>query len=103
VLTTDAGGAVTAARRPVFGADRVARFLIGVAAAAAKSPQACAQLVSVNGAPGLAVVIGDQVDSVVALTVRDLRIVRVDIIRAPEKVRAATSARWASASASGGR
>jgi len=34
-------------------------------------------------------------------TVRDLRIVRVDIIRAPEKVRAATSARWASAS--GGR
>jgi len=97
VLTTDGGGAVTAARRPVVGADRVARFLIGVAAVAAQSPQGRAQLVSVNGAPGLAVVIGDQVDSVVALAVRDSRIVRVDIIRAPEKVRAATSALWASA------
>jgi hypothetical protein len=49
------------------------------------------------GAPSLAVVIGDQVDSVVALTMRDSRIVRVDIIRAPVKVRAATSALWASA------
>lgn len=91
VLTTDGGGAVTAARRPVVGADRVARFLIGVAAAA-QSPQGRAQLVSVNGAPGLAVVVGDHVDSVVALTMRESRIVRVDIIRAPEKIRAATRA-----------
>lgn len=30
VLRTDGGGLVTAARKPVFGADRVARFLIGV-------------------------------------------------------------------------
>jgi hypothetical protein len=31
VLTSDGGGVVTAARRPVYGADRVARFIIGVA------------------------------------------------------------------------
>jgi len=30
VLRSDGGGVVTAARRPVFGADRVARFLLGV-------------------------------------------------------------------------
>ena len=90
VLTTDGGGEVTAARRPVVGADRVARFLLGIAAAAADWPKSRTQLVSVNGAPGLAIIIGDRVDSVIVLTFRDERITRVDIIRAPDKVRAAT-------------
>jgi len=93
VLTTHGGGAVTDARRPVVGADRVARFLLGAAAAAAKRPEGRAQLVSVNGAPGLAIVIGDQVDSLIVLTFNDEQISRVDIIRAPDKIRAATSRR----------
>jgi len=98
VLTTDSGGAVTAARRPVVGADRVARFLLG---AAGKWPDGRAQLVSVNGVPGLAVIIGDRVDSLIVLTFRDERITRVDIIRAPEKVHAATGGRIRGATETG--
>lgn len=48
VLWTDSGGATKAARRPVIGADKVARFLIGVSAAV---PGSSADPVNVNGAP----------------------------------------------------
>lgn len=51
VMTTDGGGEVRAARKPVRGADRVARFLIGVAKKGGHGvvPELCV----LNGAPGL--------------------------------------------------
>ncbi|MHA6764166.1 RNA polymerase sigma factor SigJ [Streptacidiphilus sp. PAMC 29251] len=84
VLTSDGGGQVTSARKPVYGADRVARFLLGVADMI--QPGETVRLVSVNGEPGLGLFDGTRLTTVVALTVSDHLIVRVDFIRAPDKL-----------------
>jgi RNA polymerase sigma-70 factor (ECF subfamily) len=84
VLTSDGGGQVSAARRPVRGADRVARFLLGITAKA--EPNRTVVAAAVNGAPGL-VVLGDgRASAVVSLTAAGGRIVRVDLVVAPEKL-----------------
>jgi RNA polymerase sigma-70 factor, ECF subfamily len=52
-LWSDGGGVVTAARRPVVGADAVARFLVGIAG---KAPDGwAARLLQLNGEPALIV------------------------------------------------
>lgn len=86
VLTSDGGGVVSAARKPVLGADKVARFVLGIAAKNAGSIVP----VVVNGATGLAVLSEDGLHSVVSLTVRDGRISRVDIVLAPDKLAGVT-------------
>ena len=50
IAYSDGGGRVPAATRPVFGADRVARFILGIAR---KDPPASVELADVNGSPGL--------------------------------------------------
>jgi len=52
VLTSDGGGLVQAARRPVEGADKVARFIIGIIEKA-RPAEWVAELASVNGEPGM--------------------------------------------------
>jgi RNA polymerase sigma-70 factor (ECF subfamily) len=83
-LTSDGGGQVRAARRPVHGAGRVARMLVGMARflRAGREPAP----VMVNGAPGLAILQGDDCDFVISLTLDGDRIARVDIVRAPDKL-----------------
>jgi len=83
-LTSDGGGQVWAARRPVHGANRVARMLVGLAKHLNADHQP--SLVMVNGAPGLAALAGDDCDFVISLTLEGDRISRVDIIRAPDKL-----------------
>jgi RNA polymerase sigma-70 factor (ECF subfamily) len=90
VLTSDGGGKVNAARRPVHGADRVARFLLGVAAKV--RPGETVRIVSVNGEPGLALFYQGQVSGVVSLTLSGTRIVRLDLVRAPDKLPRSPSA-----------
>jgi RNA polymerase sigma-70 factor (ECF subfamily) len=84
VLTSDGGGVVSAARRPVHGADRVARFLLGVARKAEHAAQV--RPVSLNGGPGFAFVVGDGVHLVGVLTVVEGRVHRVDLVVAPDKL-----------------
>jgi RNA polymerase sigma-70 factor (ECF subfamily) len=50
VLVSDGGGLVTSARKPVLGADRVARFLLGVLAK--EQPGDLIDRVVVNGRRG---------------------------------------------------
>lgn len=85
-LASDGGGVVSAARRPVVGADRVARFLVGLWR---KAPDGFAvDLVRVNGDLGIAVWDADgRLDNVTALDVADGRILSVAIVRNPEKLR----------------
>lgn len=84
VLTSDGGGVVSAARRPVLGADRVGRFLLGTFG---RGENARVEVVAVNGATGFAVVGPDGVVTTVAsLTVDGERVVRVDLVRAPDKL-----------------
>jgi len=83
VLTSDGGGVATAARRPVVGADRVARFLLGIA----QKRQIMHHVVTVNGQPGYAASDTDgNLLAVCALTVRSGRVVRVDLVMSPAKL-----------------
>ncbi|MER7519095.1 RNA polymerase sigma factor SigJ [Streptomyces sp. NPDC126499] len=82
VLRADGGGVVRAARRPVLGADKVSRYLVGVC----RKAQGEFTVVAVNGLPGLLWSRGARVNGVLSLTVAEGRITAVDLVRNPEKL-----------------
>jgi RNA polymerase sigma-70 factor, ECF subfamily len=84
VLRSDGGGLVTAARHPLVGADRVGRAVIALMRK--QGARARGARVRVNGTPGLLVEAGPD-RSVVSFTVDGGRIVAIDIVRNPEKLR----------------
>ncbi|MGH8859639.1 MAG: hypothetical protein ACRDVG_00130 [Jatrophihabitantaceae bacterium] len=88
VLTTDGGGQVAAARRPVHGTDRVARFVLGITT---KGTDEQIRVVNVNGTPGIGLFRGTELSGVVSLTVGRGRISRIDFVRAPDKLRHASN------------
>jgi RNA polymerase sigma-70 factor (ECF subfamily) len=53
VMYSDGGGVVTAARKPVYGADKVARFMVGVQRKTAWPSDPVFTRVLVNGDPGI--------------------------------------------------
>ena len=85
VVTSDGGGQVTAARRPIEGREHVTRFLLGVAE---QVPDDFAvDLVRVNGRPGLLATVDDTPQSVWFFHVRDGRIQNAYAVLNPEKLR----------------
>ncbi|HVO54156.1 MAG TPA: RNA polymerase sigma factor SigJ [Solirubrobacterales bacterium] len=87
VLRSDGGGRVSAAREPQVGAEKVARLLVGLARVSSrKDSEAYGRLARVNGATGIVIVVDGTV-SVVSLTIDAGRIVSVDIVRNPDKLR----------------
>lgn len=85
VSVADAGGKVRgAARRPVVGADRLARYLIG--GMAKVQGVLVASSTWVNGQPGIRMELDGQLVGVVSLTVEEGRITRVYSIANPDKL-----------------
>ena len=82
VIVADGGGVVAAARRPIVGAERVARFL----AAAADQEGFAVRAAWLNGAPAVTVEIGGRLDTAVSLAVVDGRISRIFAVRNPHKL-----------------
>lgn len=83
VLRSDGGGKMSAARRPVVGPDRVARFLLGIPhlnpgieLTATETPDGIALLATLNG----------RTDSVVSFAVAHDRITEIFIVRNPDKL-----------------
>jgi RNA polymerase sigma-70 factor (ECF subfamily) len=86
IVYTDGGGRVAAALRPIHGADRCARFLLGVTK---KQPAGVrVHSLTINGRPGFVTVAGGRIDSVVQLEIVAGRIVAVFAQRNPKKLRA---------------
>ncbi len=83
VLRSDGGGRVSAARRPVLGADRVARFVLGL-----PRLEPDARLEPVQTPDGIAFLarIAGKVDSLFSLRVQDGRIADVYVMRNPDKL-----------------
>ncbi|MBA8796049.1 RNA polymerase sigma-70 factor (ECF subfamily) [Friedmanniella endophytica] len=88
VLRSDGGGVVSAARRPVFGADKVARFLAGVRT---KSPDLAFSEVSTGDGAALLLSDGTGVRAVLNLGVRGGVVTDVWLQVNPEKLRAWSS------------
>ncbi|HVK09320.1 MAG TPA: RNA polymerase sigma-70 factor [Gemmataceae bacterium] len=84
VLYSDGGGKALAALAPIYGADRVARFILGVRKKGADRLRF--EPVTVNGRPGVIAWDGDQVHSVLTLDVADGRVTNVFIVRNPDKL-----------------
>ncbi|WP_314222232.1 RNA polymerase sigma-70 factor [Streptomyces zaehneri] len=84
VLLSDGGGVKQAARRPVVGADKVARFVIG--GAGRVDATITGELALVNGHPALLVRLDGEYDGVMAVRVEDARITGIYYIRNPEKL-----------------
>ena len=82
VLLTDGGGFKQAALRPILGRDKVLRFLAGVAAGGWP-----AEVIEVNGAPALRVVVDGEVDTVGTMLVEDGLVTGIYLVRNPEKLR----------------
>lgn len=81
-LTSDAGGRVSAARRPVQGAEQVARFLVGLASRHAATLEAAV----VNGAPGALVFEDGALTTVVGLRRGEDGIASLFLVRNPDKL-----------------
>lgn len=84
VLVSDGGGKAKAALNPIFGADRVARFMVGI-----RQKVEGALTVSftrANGLPAALVYVDGRLDTFVALDVRDGRIAAVFNLRNPDKL-----------------
>lgn len=84
VVWTDGGGVARAARNPIYGASKSARFLVAVAQQT--PPGAAVDFALVNGQPGVLIIDHDSVFSAVALDVIDGKIVGVRVVSNPEKL-----------------
>jgi RNA polymerase sigma-70 factor (ECF subfamily) len=86
VSVADGGGKVRgAARRPVVGAQRLARYLLG--GMAKVEGEFAATATWVNGEAGIRMELDGQLVGVVSLTVQDGRITRIYTIANPDKLR----------------
>ena len=84
VLWSDGGGKARAARHPLCGAARVARFLVGVSAQAPAGVSA--RFVRVNGDPALIGVVDGEPIGVLAFEIGDDRILAIRAVLNPDKL-----------------
>jgi RNA polymerase sigma-70 factor (ECF subfamily) len=84
VLLSDGGGKVTAARKPVMGADNIVRFLAGIARTPV--PDQRVEASSLNGMPALIVYSGDRVDLVALVESSNEQVTGIYLVRNPDKL-----------------
>jgi RNA polymerase sigma-70 factor (TIGR02957 family) len=89
VLVSDGGGVKQAALRPIGGAGKVTRFIIG---GTGKAEAALTlDLVTVNGSPALVMRLDGELDGVMAVRVEAARITGLYYVRNPQKLTRAES------------
>ncbi len=84
VLWSDGGGVVRAARKPIYGPDKIARFLLGVGRKAPEDMRVDA--VRVNGDPGWRLRTPSGVLAVLVLDLAEDAVATVRIVNNPEKL-----------------
>jgi RNA polymerase sigma-70 factor (ECF subfamily) len=84
VLWSDGGGKARAARKPIYGRDKVARFLLGIVRKG--TGQYEVEVAQVNGGPAIVVREDGRALDVVSLDVLDERIQGVRIVVNPDKL-----------------
>ncbi|TQJ39143.1 RNA polymerase sigma-70 factor (ECF subfamily) [Arthrobacter sp. SLBN-112] len=94
VLLSDGGGKASAARRPVIGADHVARFLLGIAGK--PIPDMRVEMSSLNGMPAILIYSGDKVDLAVMVESSNDHVTGLYLVRNPDKLGAAATTRQVS-------
>ena len=86
IMYTDGGGVVTAARKPIYGAEKIARFMVRVQGKTAYPDDPLLTLVLVNGDPGVRIESASEgFLSIVAIEVADGAIQAVRFFNNPER------------------
>ncbi|GAA3587382.1 RNA polymerase sigma-70 factor [Nonomuraea rosea] len=84
VLISDGGGVKQASPRPITGAEKVARFIVGGLGKA--GVVLTSEHTVVNGNPALVLRVNGEIDGVIAVDVEDARIAGLYYVRNPEKL-----------------
>lgn len=91
-LVSDGGGLRSAARRPVLGADKVARFLLGIVAGLQRdavgddAAQVSVEFRTVNGGPAVVLLRDGDIDSVMTIGHEHGVVTAIYVVRNPEKL-----------------
>jgi RNA polymerase sigma-70 factor (ECF subfamily) len=93
VWTADSDGKASAARRPVIGADKVARAIVGLISRAGQLPDVRAEMVVCNAAPAVLLYSADRLEGVFTIEIVDGKISNFYAMRNPEKLATVTTAR----------
>jgi RNA polymerase sigma-70 factor (ECF subfamily) len=93
VWTADSDGKASAARRPVIGADKVARAIVGLISRASQLPDVRAEMVVCNAAPAALLYSADRLEGVFTIEIVDGKISNFYAMRNPEKLATVTTAR----------
>ncbi len=91
--TADSGGKVSAARRPVVGAERVARAIVGLIRKATVLAGFRVEMVTCNSAPAVLLYLGDHLEGVITLEIVEDKITNFYVTRNPDKLAALATAR----------
>lgn len=86
-MTSDGGGKIQAALKPILGAAKVAKFLIGVNQVREQMGETTVDPSVINGRPGAIVRLDGAVDSTVSMEVIDGRVAAIHVVRNPDKLR----------------
>ena len=86
VALTDGGGRKFAARNPIIGADKVARFFIGLAGKIAGQDVRIEPVV-INGAVGALLYLDGELDLTLSMAIDGEKIAAIYIVRNPDKLR----------------
>jgi len=86
VAITDGGGRKTAARNPIHGADKIARFFIGLAAKNA-GHEIRVEPAMINGAIGALLYLDGELDHTFSMAIDGERIAAIYLVRNPDKLR----------------
>ncbi len=89
--TADSGGKVSAARRPVVGADRVARAVAGLMSKAGRDLRV--EMVTCNSAPAVLLYLGEGLEGVITVEIANDKITNFYVMRNPEKLTTLTVTR----------
>ena len=84
--TADSGGKASAARRPVVGADRVAKAVIGIFRLGQKLPDVRIETAVYNSAPAIVVYSGGHLEGVFLVEISDGKITHFYAMRNPDKL-----------------
>ncbi len=90
VLVSDGGGEAHAARRPIVGRDRIARFALNLSRRISEFDEVGVdfQVARINAEPGLVMRVGGELFLAATFSVDDDEVRRIHVVRNPEKLAA---------------
>jgi RNA polymerase sigma-70 factor (ECF subfamily) len=86
VAYTDGGGRVAAALNPILGADKIARFIIGLGKKFYADTQTAVSFVEVNGRPGLQIHADEEILGIFTIETDGTHITAIYAVRNPDKL-----------------